>query len=117
MNDLKWSKSEKKILRRAFDLAYQRECENLAGKLKEMTRTIKEPGDLWLIHDFLSKQLKRREEKYDFRYSVFILLFALLLKEGWLKESELEGIVEDKMEKIRSLSNLNIKRKENDEKG
>ncbi len=106
MNGLKWSKAEKRIARRSFALAYERECENLAGKLKEMANTIKEPGDLWLIKNFLSKQLKRIEEKYDFSYSVLILLFALLIKEGWLKESELEGIGEDKMERIRYLVSL-----------
>lgn len=106
MNDLKWSKAEKTIARRAFDLAYERECQNLAVKLKDMTKSIKEPGNLWFIRDFLSEQMKRIEEKYDFRHSVLILVFALLLKEGWLKESDLYGIKEDKMEKIRSLAKL-----------
>jgi len=105
MNDLKWSKAEKTIARRAFDIAYERECENLAGRLKDKAGSIKEPRDLWLVHDFLSEQLKRIEQKYDFRYSVLILVFALLLKESWLKESDLAGISEDKMEKIRYLAN------------
>ena len=107
MNDLKWSKTEKTIARRVFDLAYKRECENLAERLKNKAEGIKEPRDLWLVHDFLSGQLERIEQKYDFRYSVLILLFALLLKEGWLKESELAGISEEKMEKIRYLANPN----------
>ena len=105
MNDEKWSKAEKTIARRAFEVAYERECENLAGRLKDKAGGIKEPRDLWLVHDFLSEQLKRIEEKYDFRYSMLILVFALLLKEGWLRESELAGISEDKMEKIRYLAN------------
>jgi hypothetical protein len=106
MNDLKWSKTEKTIARRAFDSAYERECENLAGRLKDKAEGIKEPRDLWLVHEFLSGQLKRIEQKYDFRYSILILVFDLLLKEGWLKESDLAGISEDKIEKIRSLANL-----------
>ena len=106
MNDLKWSKAEKTVARRAFDLAYGRECESLAGKLKEMATGVKEPRDLWRFHDFLSGQLKRIEEKYDFRYSVLIFVFALLLKEGWLTESDLNGIGKDKMEKIKYLANL-----------
>jgi hypothetical protein len=107
MNDLKWSKAERAIAKRAFDLAYERECENLAGRLKEMAMAVKEPADLWGVHDFLSGQLKRIENKYDFRYSVLIFLFALLLNEGWLKESELENICEDKMEKIKYLASRN----------
>jgi hypothetical protein len=107
MNDLRWSKAEKTVARRAFDLAYERECNSLAGKLKEMAAGVKEPRDLWRFHDFLSGQLKRIEEKYDFRYSVLIFVFALLLKEGWLTESDLKGIGEDKMEKIKYLANPN----------
>jgi len=105
MNALKWSKAEKVTAKQAFDTAYQRECEALARKLKEMVAAAREPVDIWRIHDFLTTQRKQIDEKYDYRYSVLILVFARLLREGWLKEADLEGLGEDKVEKIKYLAN------------
>ena len=49
--------------------------------------------------------LKRDEidEKYDYRYSKLILVFARLINDGWLDFSDLEGLVEDKIGRIESL--------------
>jgi hypothetical protein len=105
MNELKWSKPEKVAAKRAFDTAYQRECEALARKLKEMIAAAREPVDIWRIHDFLTTQRKQFDERYDYRYSVLILVFARLLREGWLEETGVEGLGEDKVEKIKYLAN------------
>jgi hypothetical protein len=105
MNEIKWSKTEKVVARRAFDTAYQRECEALARKLKEIIATVREPADIWRIHDSMTEQRKGIDEKYDYRYSVLVFVFARLLKEGWLKETDLEGLREDKVEKIKYLAN------------
>lgn len=105
MRELKWSKTEKVVAKQAFETAYQREYEALASKLKGMIAAVREPGDIWCIHDFLSKQRKTIGQKYDYRYSQLIFVFALLLKEGWLKETDLKGLREDKLEKIKSFSN------------
>jgi hypothetical protein len=59
----------------------------------------------------LTDQLKEIEYKYDYRYSALILLFARLLKEGWLQESDLDGIEDDKIEKIKYLAKGIIKTK------
>jgi hypothetical protein len=110
MKDLKWSKAEKNLAKKAFDLAYQRECESFALKLRNMILAAKKPADLWQIHDYLTEQRKGTDEKYDYRYSRLIFVFARLLSEGWLKETELEGLQEDKFEKIKFLANrLNSK--------
>ncbi|MDD1777237.1 MAG: hypothetical protein LUQ65_03640 [Candidatus Helarchaeota archaeon] len=104
MNELRWTKSEKIISKRAFEKCYQRECKAILTKLKERIASADKPSDLWLIHDFLTEELKNIEYKYDYRYSVLILLFARLLKEGWLQESDLDGLEEDKVEKIMYLA-------------
>jgi hypothetical protein len=65
----------------------------------------KKPADLWQIHDYLTEQRKGTDEKYDYRYSRLIFVFARLLSEGWLKETELEWLQEDKIEKIKFLAN------------
>ena len=110
MNDIKWSKTEKIVARRAFEAAYQKECAAITAKLKEMIATASEPADLWRIHDYLTKQRKQTDQKYDFRYSALILVFAVLLKEGWLNEADLQGLQEDKIEKIEYLANMHLRR-------
>jgi hypothetical protein len=103
MNESDWSKNEKKIARNAFNLAYRRECEEIAAKLTEKVVTIKEPADIWRIHDYLTDQRDDISEKYDYRYSVLIFLFARLIREGRLKESDLAGIDEKKIAQIKLL--------------
>ena len=82
MNEMKWSKTEKNLARKAFDLAYARECAAIAAKLKEMITAGGEPEHLWRIHDYLTEQRRKTDEKYDYRYSVLISVFARLLMEG-----------------------------------
>ena len=100
MNEIKWSKSEKVIARRAFDTAYKRECDAITAKVKEMIAKATEPVHIWRIHDYLTEQRENIDEKYVYRYSILILLFARLLSEGWLKKTELEGLGEDKIKEI-----------------
>jgi hypothetical protein len=69
------------------------------------------PSDLWLIHDFLTDERKKIDDKYDYRYSVLIFVFARFLKEGRLQESDLDGIEDDKIEKIKYLAKGIIKTK------
>jgi hypothetical protein len=106
MDNFNWSKSEKAVARNAFNEAYQRECRTIAAKLKEMAASIKEPADIWRIHDYLSEERKRTDFKYDYRYSVLISVFANLFNEGWLQESDLAGLQEDKIERIKMLAKL-----------
>ncbi len=105
MNHLTWSKTEKAVAKRAFETAYRKECEATIEKLKERVGSAKEPADLWQVRDFLKKKLTKIEHKYDYRYSVLILVFAALVKEGWLQESDLKGFNPDKLEKINYLAN------------
>jgi hypothetical protein len=105
-----WSKSEKTIAQRAFDLAYERECAALADEVRHMADRIAGTGDIWEIHDFLRGKQKEIDEKYDYRYSVLIFVFARLLGEGWLEESELAGLSDDKLAKIQFLAGTDDQR-------
>ena len=100
----KWSKTEKAVAKRAFEAALHNEYGALAGKIKEMAFHAKEPKDIWRLHDFLTEKRKEIGRKYDYRYSRLILVFALLMKDGWLKEEDLRGLQEDKIEKIKFLA-------------
>jgi hypothetical protein len=105
--DLQWSNSEKKAARKAFQVAYERECRAIRAKLKQMIEDDSSPRSIWRIHDYLSAQRRETEEKYDYRYFVLILVFAGLLKEGRLKETDLSGLQEDKIRRIKELASWN----------
>jgi hypothetical protein len=104
--ELKWSKPEKAIARRAFDAAYQRECDEIKSNLSEMVDAISEPRDLWRIHNYLTEKRDETDAKYDYRYSVLPSVFARLLKEGWLSKTDLEGLGDDKMAFINRFAGL-----------
>ena len=104
MNDTKWSDSEKKAARRAYEAAFARECGSLIVKLKEHVARASEPTDLWEIHDFLSAARKEIDDKYDYRYSMLIWVFTRLMREGWLTEDDLKGLKQDKVDEIKMLA-------------
>ena len=103
MNHVNWSKTEKKIAREAFERAYERECSYLAGRIREKAYHIKKPDDIGGLHDFLTEKRKEVDEKYDYRYSVLDFVFGRLIKDGWLDFADLEGLNEEKIERIKSL--------------
>ena len=100
MYDDTWTKVEKKAARRAFDLAYSRECAAIGAELRRRAAAIREPADLWALHDYFTGQRNDTDEKYDYRYSQLIFVFARLVAEGWLNIDELAGLGEEKLERI-----------------
>jgi hypothetical protein len=106
VNDTQWSKIEQRIARKAFEKAYERECGDLVNKVRTKAGNITKPGDIWRLHDFLTKKRKEVDEKYDYRYSVLILVFARLIKDGWLDFKDLEGLAEEKIDRIAAFVNL-----------
>ena len=101
MRELKWSRTEKIIARRAFDQALSREQGELIRQAKEMAADAKHGPDLWKLEGWLRERRREIERKYDFRYSVLPIVFATLLKQGHLSESDLDGIDQEKMKLIR----------------
>lgn len=103
MNE-KWTDAEKKAARKAFDAAFQRECSAITSELKVLAANISGPEGLWRIQDYLTNKRKEIDQKYDYRYSVLLMVFARLLREGWITEEDLKGLATDKVEKIKSIS-------------
>lgn len=92
LRDLLWSPSEKKVARKAYEAAYERECRAIACKLKQRMKDDADPSYIWRTHDHLSRERQKMDRKYDYRYSVLIEVFAQLLNEGWLTEADLSGL-------------------------
>jgi hypothetical protein len=106
MNGDKWSKQEKAVARRAFETAYEKECGEIINKIQEMAKKASDPDEIWQLHDFLNTKRREIDDKYDFRYSMLILVFARLLKERWIDTQDLEGLREDKITKIKELARV-----------
>jgi hypothetical protein len=98
-----WSKSEKEIARRAFDLAYVHECKAIEEELRKRVANLHDPKGLWSLHPYLSEQGRDIDRKYDYRYSVLISVFARLLDEGWIMIDDISGLSEKKIEAIRGI--------------
>jgi hypothetical protein len=103
MHDEKWSRGEKTIVRRAYDDAHDRELTALADEVRRRANAIAEPYHIWALHDFLMRSRKEIDQKYDYRYSQLVFVFARLIFDGWLTEAELTGLTEEKLARIRSI--------------
>jgi len=64
------------------------------------------PQDLWKIDDYLAGQRKETDELFRYKYSALPELFAILLRQGWIKESDLAGLGQDKLDVILRWKNI-----------
>jgi hypothetical protein len=106
LNESAWSVGEKETAKRAFDRAYQRKCAEVEAQVRKMLASLSSPSDLWQVNDYLSEQRKAMDAMFDYRYSVLMSVFGHLLREGWLKEADLAGLQEDKIEEIKRQASL-----------
>jgi Photoprotection regulator fluorescence recovery protein len=101
MRELKWSPGEKAAARKAFDGALRRELDSAMREAKARAAKIETPSELWELEEWLTRRRLDIDRKYDYRYSVLPLVFAVLLREGRLKEDDLAGLGQNKLERIR----------------
>jgi hypothetical protein len=104
----KWTQAEKVVARRVFDRAYKRECTNILNKVKEMLSGMENPEDIWNIKDYLNKELMKIEGKYDYRYSVLIIVFGQLIRDGLIEKSDLQGMGQEKIERIINIGSMKL---------
>ena len=64
------------------------------------------PSDLWRLRDYLSQERLKAGRLFDYRYSVLLEAFGVLLRDGWINEAELAGLEQDKIERIKLWANL-----------
>ncbi len=104
MFDMKWSPGEKKAAHFAFDAALSRERAAIRRDIEAMLRDSNDQTEIWAIRDFLNGKARELDQKYDFRYSALIGVFARLMAEGWLTLEDLAGLDMAKLELIREHS-------------
>ena len=101
-NEPIWSRSEKALARKAFNIALGRELHEVIQEAKQMASQIQQPSDLWDLEHYLTERRKQIDRTYDYRYSQLTLVFGKLVCEHRLGEEELRGLREDKVKSIRS---------------
>jgi hypothetical protein len=108
IEEFTWSKRQKEIARKIFDIAYLREMDKIKRTILKDISKYKEPKDIWKLHDYLSQKRKETDYKYDYRYSVLIRVFGRLLEEGLINENDLKGISVEKINKIKKYAEINV---------
>ena len=106
MREMKWTEAEKKLSRRAFEVALRAELAEVLPDFKARASAAQTPGDMWPIEQFLNQRRRELDAKYDYRYSQLISVFGRLIREGRLTEVHLEGLSQDKLEFIRRIASL-----------
>lgn len=106
MHDLKWSDSEKKLARRVFQAAVSAELQATIADFKHRAAAISSPEEMWDLEDYLRRRRTDIDQKYDYRYSRLIFVFGHLLREKRIRETDLAGLSDDKLEKIRRIASF-----------
>ena len=105
-DDMRWTAAEKKLARRIFEKAFEAECATIVAEAKRMIANAKAPSDIWRVHNYLSEHREIVDRTYDYRYSVLILVFARLLHDGWLTETDFAGLDREKIDRIKFVATL-----------
>ena len=66
-----------------------------------MAQKIKDASELWELERYLTQRRKEIDGKYEYKYSVLLLVLADLVREGRVSLDELGGLAEDKLRCIR----------------
>jgi len=99
-----WSELEQRVARKAFDTAYGRALASLISEVQLQAAVLDSAEPLWQLHDYLSIQRHRIEGRFDFRPQAILFLFASLVQDKLLDLSELEGLADGKLAKIRAMA-------------
>lgn len=97
MNEFRWTDSEKKIARRAFDRARIAELDEVVRSFKADAARIDDADQIWTLIDRMKDWRYQLEQKYDYRYSVLTMVLARLLGEHRISTADLAGLDEDKL--------------------
>ena len=106
MYDMKWSDTERKLARQVFVSALATELAEVIADFKQRAAIAEVPDDLWEIAEHLQSKRRDIDQKYDYRYSQLILIFARLVREGRIQEAQLAALSDEKLDQIRRVASF-----------
>src|SRR5258708_23854534 len=80
--DLKWSPSENKAARSAFDAALESALSKAMAEFKRRAEAATTPSDMWEIESYLRQQRREFDQVVCYRYSHLPLFFSGLRRPG-----------------------------------
>jgi hypothetical protein len=101
-----WSNAEKILAREAYDRAYERECTKISEKVRGMLSSMEDPKEIWKIYDYLRKNRRDMDSKYDYRYLILIIVFGKLMREGLILDSDIDKFSQDKIDAIKRIASI-----------
>lgn len=107
MSGTTWTESEKKIARRVFEAALQRELAAVMAAFKAQAAGATTPEDMWAVQEYLARMQREIDFKYDYRYSQLPSVFGRLLREKRIEDDELKGLAAEKLDFIRRVASFN----------
>ena len=106
-DEFTWSKKEKEMARKIFDTAYQKEMIQIKDDIIKLISRYRAPKDIWKLHDYLTDKREEIDLKYDYRYSVIMMVFGRLFEEGIISEEDIEGLSDEKINRIKEIAEIN----------
>jgi hypothetical protein len=106
MRYFEWSNNEKIFAREAYDRAYERECAKILEKVRGMLSDMEDPKEIWKIHDYLKKNRRDMDSKYDYRYLILIIVLGKLMKDGLIFDSDIDKLSQDKIDAIKRVASI-----------
>ena len=100
--DKQWSPSEKKAARQIFDLAVANAQKDILKR--HSNKKISTVDGLWRYELEIREWSKEVQTVLQFTYSSLPLCFGLCLRKGWLNESNLTGLCDERIEQIKSIA-------------
>jgi hypothetical protein len=101
-----WSNTEKVLAREAYDRAYERECTKISERVRGMLSGMEDPKEIWKIYDYLRKNRRDMDAKYDYRYLILIIVFGKLMREGLIIDSDIDKLSQDKIDAIKRIASV-----------
>ena len=106
MSDVAWGTTEKKVARRVFDAALQRELADIMADFKSRAAQASTPDDLWAIQAHLARVQHDIDRKYDYRYSMLEFVLGRLMREQRIQLQDLTGMKADRIARICRIASL-----------
>ena len=101
-----WSKSEKEVARKVFNMAKKRAYDNLINTIN--SKKIQSSDDIWSLRDLLNEKAIEFDNIFDYRYSQLVILFVRYVQDGLLDIEELTGLSEDKISVIKNMTDRDL---------
>jgi len=105
--DKQWSPAEKMAARRIFDLAVANAQKDVLRRHSE--KRITSADDLWKYELEIREWRREVQTTLQFTYSTLPICFGLCLRKGWLTESNLSGLCEERIDRIKKVRTLKEK--------